>query len=106
MFSHLAPALHRRLIRLARACALPRARAAANFGNFRAVVALLALILAAPGFAEQILLKPARVFDGLNRQPHEGWSVLVDGDRISALGPDIDPPAGARVINLPGATLM
>ena len=67
---------------------------------------LLALILAAPALAEPILLKPARVFDGVNRQPHEGWSVLVDGDRIAAVGPNLAAPAGARVIDLPGATLL
>src|SRR5438045_7155039 len=67
---------------------------------------LLALILAAPALAEPILLKPARVFDGVNRPPHEGWSVLVDGDRIAAVGPNLAAPAGARVIDLPGATLM
>jgi imidazolonepropionase-like amidohydrolase len=67
---------------------------------------LLAISIAAPALAEPILLKPARVFDGVNRQPHEGWQVLVDGDRIAAAGPNIALPAGARVIDLPGTTLM
>jgi imidazolonepropionase-like amidohydrolase len=67
---------------------------------------LLAIFIAAPALAEPILLKPARVFDGVNRQPHEGWSVLVDGDKIAAVGPNLAAPAGARVIDLPGATLM
>src|SRR3954454_3774474 len=66
---------------------------------------LLALILAAPALAEPILLKPARLFDGVNRQPHDDWSVLVDGDRIAAVGPNLAAPAGARVIDLPGETL-
>src|SRR5947207_9503742 len=72
----------------------------------RLMLLLLSLILAAPAFAEPILLRPARVFDGVNRQPHEGWSVLVDGDRIAAVGPNLAAPAGARVVDLPGATLM
>src|SRR3954451_11364780 len=71
----------------------------------RLMLFLLALILAAPAAAEPILLRPARVFDGVSRQPHEGWSVLVDGDRIAAVGPNLAAP-GARVIELPGATLM
>jgi imidazolonepropionase-like amidohydrolase len=69
---------------------------------------LLAILLAgaAPAQADTILLKPARVFDGVNAQPHEGWSVLVEGDRIAAAGPAVAAPADARVIELPGATLM
>jgi imidazolonepropionase-like amidohydrolase len=84
-----------------------RARKIAPFAAFRGcAVALLALVLAAPTVAEPILLKPARVFDGVNRQPHAGWSVLVDGDRIAAVGPNLAPPAGARIIDLPGETLI
>ena len=69
---------------------------------------LLAILLAgaAPAQADTILLKPARVFDGVNAQPHDGWSVLVEGDRIAAAGPAVAAPAHARVIELPGATLM
>ena len=70
------------------------------------IFALTALSLAAPAGADTLLLRPARVFDGVNPQPHEGWSVLVDGDRIAAVGPNLTAPAGARTIDLPGATLM
>ena len=35
-----------------------------------------------------IVLKPARVFDG--EAMHEGWMVLVKGDRIESAGPTID----------------
>src|SRR6185369_15458018 len=70
------------------------------------IFALTALSLAAPAAADTLLLRPARVFDGVNPQPHEGWSVLVDGDRIAAVGPNLIAPAGARTIDLPGATLM
>ena len=69
---------------------------------------LLAALLvgAVPAQADTLLLKPARVFDGVNAQPHEGWSVLVEGDRITAVGPTVAAPADARVIELPGATLL
>jgi imidazolonepropionase-like amidohydrolase len=67
---------------------------------------LLALPGAAPGEEPAILLRPARVFDGVDPKPHEGWSVLVRGERIEAVGRDLAAPAGARVIDLPGATLM
>jgi imidazolonepropionase-like amidohydrolase len=74
----------------------------------RLLLALLLLVCAAPLAAQEnlILLRPARVFDGVDPAPHEGWSVLVRGDRIEATGPDLAAPAGARVIELPGMTLM
>lgn len=54
------------------------------------------------------LLKPARVFDGESAQVHDNWAVLVHGDKIVRVGPadSITPPAGAKVIDLPGTTLM
>ena len=69
----------------------------------RLILLLLALWLPAAAAAEPILLRPARVFDGT--QLHEGWSVLVDGDRIAAVG-QLDGPTNARVILLPSSTLM
>ncbi|MGA2723363.1 MAG: amidohydrolase family protein [Bryobacteraceae bacterium] len=52
-----------------------------------------------------MLLKPARVFDG--EAMHEGWAVRVAGDRIEAAGPSASvDAAGAKVVELPGATLM
>jgi imidazolonepropionase-like amidohydrolase len=66
---------------------------------------------AAPAGAQrstaEILLRPERVFDGVNAEPHEGWVVLVDGDRIVAAGPAaaVDVTAGMRTIELRGLTL-
>jgi imidazolonepropionase-like amidohydrolase len=67
---------------------------------------LIALAFAAPASADTLLLRPARVFDGVNPAPHEGWSVLVEGGRIAAVGSGLTAPAGARTIDLVGATLM
>jgi imidazolonepropionase-like amidohydrolase len=55
-----------------------------------------------------ILLVPTRVFDGVNRESHEGWVVLVHGEQIQAAGPasEVKAPAEARVIQLPGTTLL
>jgi imidazolonepropionase-like amidohydrolase len=51
------------------------------------------------------ILKPARVWDG--DAIHEGWAVRVKGDRIDAVGPEPGvAAAGARVVDLPGTTLM
>ena len=54
------------------------------------------------------LLKPAHIFDGETMQPHGDWVVLVRGEKIEAVGPtnEIEIPADATVIDLPGMTLM
>ncbi len=54
------------------------------------------------------LLKPARVFDGESAQLHQNWSILVRGNKIESVGPSasLNAPAGAKVIDLPGLTLM
>ena len=67
---------------------------------------LLLFVLALCAAAQDIIvLKPARVFDG--ETLHEAWAVRVRGDRIEAAGPaaSIDT-AGAKAIELPGATLL
>jgi imidazolonepropionase-like amidohydrolase len=53
-----------------------------------------------------ILLRPDRVFDGTDI--HTGWTVLVRGERIERAGPaaQVGTPADARVIDLPGATVL
>ena len=55
-----------------------------------------------------VVLKPARVFDAASPAPHEGWAVVVTGNRIVSAGPAaaVQAPAGSRVIDLPGTTLM
>jgi imidazolonepropionase-like amidohydrolase len=55
-----------------------------------------------------VVLKPDRVFDGTTATPHAGWVVLVRGEKIAAAGPadEVKAPADARVIELPGATLL
>ncbi len=54
------------------------------------------------------LLTPARVWDGTNTKPHEGWVVLVQGQRITDVGPraQVTVPADAVTIDLPGLTLI
>jgi imidazolonepropionase-like amidohydrolase len=66
----------------------------------------LSLLSGVPAAAEPILLRPAQVFDGIDPHPHTGWSVLVDGDRIAAVGPNLAAPTCARVIDLAGTTLI
>src|SRR5438876_8469647 len=54
------------------------------------------------------LLKPAHVFDGESAQLHDGWVVLVRGEKIEAVGSasEVKAPTDAKVIDLPGMTLM
>jgi imidazolonepropionase-like amidohydrolase len=75
---------------------------------------MLAITLAAASAGAQTappphqLLRPARVFDALSQQAHEGWVVLVAGDRIQAVGPaaSVTAPPDAKVVDLPGTTLI
>lgn len=69
-------------------------------------LAVLAIVVDAPASAEMLLLRPTKVFDGIDPKPHQGWNVLIDGDRIVAVGPNLGLPAGARALDLPGTTLM
>ena len=58
--------------------------------------------------AAVVLLRPDRVWDGTADAPRTGVVVLVRGDRIVAVGTPaaVNAPRTARVIDLPGATLM
>jgi len=77
---------------------------------------LLALVpSSAPGQPAQaksartpIVLKPARVFDGVASEAHAGWVVVVRDGAIDSAGPgpDLKATEGVRVIDLPGMTLM
>jgi len=65
--------------------------------------------LAASASAQQaVVLVPDRVFDGVSAQLRTGWEVVVVGDTIAAAGPRgaVQRPAGARVIELTGLTLL
>src|SRR5205807_2409165 len=55
----------------------------------------------------ETLLRPARVWTA-GEPVHEGWVVLIRGSRIVAVGAagTARAEAGARVIDLPGATLL
>jgi imidazolonepropionase-like amidohydrolase len=55
-----------------------------------------------------VLLVPDRVWNGVDNAPHDGWVVLVRGDRIEAAGPraQVSAPADATTIQLAGTTLI
>jgi len=72
------------------------------------LLALASLMsFSAPALAETpLLLKPDRVFTANDDIAHTGWKVLVIGDRIAAVGPEIQAPKGTTLIELPGMTLL
>ena len=73
----------------------------------RRLLPLLALTLFAfPALAQTYVLRPDRVFDG--EAMHEGWVVVVAGERIAAAGPagEVTAPDGAETLDLAGMTLM
>jgi len=76
----------------------------------RRLLAAALLLFSAPATAQPgpgaILLVPDRVFTATDRMTHPGWKVLVEGDRIVAVGPQVSAPAGAETIALPGTTLL
>jgi imidazolonepropionase-like amidohydrolase len=73
---------------------------------------VLCFCLAAPLCASaadtSLLLRPARVFTADDGVSHTGWVVVVKGERIAAVGPatSVSVPDGAKVVELPGATLL
>ncbi len=60
------------------------------------------------GPAVPILLKAAHLIDGTAPAPRDGYAVLVEGERIAAVGPAarVPAPPGAKVVDLGGATLL
>jgi len=63
------------------------------------------LLTSTPALAQDIVLRPDRVFDGVTT--HEAWLVVVSGESITAVGPSgrIRLPSDAEVIDLTGMTL-
>jgi imidazolonepropionase-like amidohydrolase len=68
--------------------------------------ALIALLASAPASAGPVALIADRVIDGVSDRARTDTVVVVDGDRIVAVGDRSAIPAGATIIDLPGRTLM
>ncbi len=74
----------------------------------RVLIAAVALLIAQPTVAqadEHILISNVRIFDGVQNQLSAG-SVLVEGNRIEAVGRDLSAPDQSTVIDGRGMTLM
>ena len=75
---------------------------------FLGALAAAAHAQAKPAPDSSLLLRPARVFDAVDGRTHEGWIVLVRGEKIAAVGPasQVAVPEKTQTIDLPGATLL
>ena len=73
----------------------------------RFAASVLMVLVSVPAGAQTVVLRPAQVWTA-GAPVHPGWAVLVQGDRIAAVGPaaGIAVPAGAQVVDLPGHTLV
>jgi imidazolonepropionase-like amidohydrolase len=78
-----------------------------NF-SVRGLLALLVSLTPLAALADgALLLRPAQVWSA-GEPVHVGWTVLVQGERIVAVGPAsaVHAPLDAEVVELPGATLL
>ena len=89
-------------------CRFPRQLAALLSGLLLTFVASASPAPARQPAGHAWLLKADRVFDARSEQAHPGWAVLVQGGRITAVGPvaQIEPPPGTQSIDLAGTTLL
>ncbi|WP_181814723.1 amidohydrolase family protein [Sphingomonas aracearum] len=75
----------------------------------RAAIAAASALAAVAGAATRpdgpVFIQGARVFDGTGA-PAQVANVLVRGDRIVAVGPEVKAPWGARVVRARGRTLI
>src|SRR5579863_2165835 len=73
-----------------------------------ALLAFAANAAEQPAPTTSYLLKADRVFDARSEHTHSGWAVLVQGDKIAAVGPadQVKAPSDAQMIDMPGTTLM
>jgi len=77
----------------------------------RALLGALGLCLAAGGAAaaepDRYLLEPQAVWTPGDAAPHAGWVVLVEGNKVAAVGPKAQVAAGgAQAVALTGTTLI
>ena len=49
---------------------------------------------------KQKLLRCGKLYDGIHRDIQEKVDILVDGDRIQAVGKNLRPDSGAEVLDL------
>ena len=73
---------------------------------FAVLAACLLAPLSAAAEAPVSVVKAARLIDGRGGQPIAPAMVRIEGERVAEVGSSLAVPAGARVIDLRGATLL
>jgi imidazolonepropionase-like amidohydrolase len=71
----------------------------------RRIALLLCLAISAFAQSPAVVIRGARVVDGTG-SPARAATVVIRGSRIESVGADAAPPAGARVIDAAGQTLI
>jgi imidazolonepropionase-like amidohydrolase len=78
--------------------------------RFFSLSALTLVCILVAGYADAAgtLLRPERVWTADDGTVHAGWVVLVEGERIVAVGApeSVHAPSDSKVIDLPGMTLL
>jgi imidazolonepropionase-like amidohydrolase len=78
-----------------------------RFGRFAGFVGFAVLCLAGLGAQEQVtVIRAGRMFDARSGAMLTNQSVVIRGERIVDVGANVAVPAGARVIDLSGATVL
>jgi imidazolonepropionase-like amidohydrolase len=75
--------------------------------GFTAVAAFtLAAITAAPTRAQVVAYEDATIIDGTGAAPIANGTIVVNNNRITAVGRNVPVPAGATIVNLAGKSVM
>ena len=70
-------------------------------------VAFVVLFSATIASAQQVtVIKAGTLIDGTSAQPRKNQTIVIRGDRIESVGGDVAVPAGAKVIDLSGMTVL
>jgi len=70
-------------------------------------VAFVVLFSATIASAQQVtVIKAGTLIDGTSAQPRKNQTIVIRGDRIESVGVDVAVPAGAKVIDLSGMTVL
>ena len=76
--------------------------------RWSALFVMFGLAIAGPAGAEPVVLEGARLIDGTGKPPRDNAALVIDGDKIVAVGVagKLARPKGARVIDVRGRTIM
>lgn len=78
--------------------------------SVRMLLSLLVLILTSGGLSAEpprrLAVRAGRLIDGTGGAPVRDAVILIEGDRITAVGPGLAIPPGAEVIDLSRSTVL